>query len=224
MLRPERSSDQYTGKALSEAFRGSGLWPVQLQPCDLEPPWEPFDARSVNHWDCYLHGWEAPWEGSWLKKAFCPPETTLRRETPITLPRSPHAIGRDLVAIVIEQFAEDKTTIPKADQFLRSLPNLRHPISFELVGFGPQPNCDMDYIQQISIDQSQGIPREMELPILSWSEPFAVAQFVAHQADARRIERQLLAHYPCPSGKRAKSFLRGLEVDGLGVAGSQAAE
>ena len=28
----------------------------------------------------------------------------------------------------------------------------------------------------------------------------------------------------CPSGKRAKSFLRGLEVDGLGVAGSQAAD
>jgi hypothetical protein len=70
MRRPERLWDQYSGKAKAESIRGSGVWPLQPHTCELEPPWDAFDHRKLNLWDCMINGWEAPWEGSWFARTF----------------------------------------------------------------------------------------------------------------------------------------------------------
>ncbi len=68
MLRPETLWQQYVGKAHAEASRGAGHWPLQPNPCELEPPWEPYHPRAVTVWDCVINGWEGPWEGSRLRR------------------------------------------------------------------------------------------------------------------------------------------------------------
>lgn len=96
----------------------------------------------------------------------------------------------------IARYVEDDSTIPLADQFLRSLPMLRHPVSFELLGVGPQPIYDTEPTARIFEDRANGIDRPIDIRISDWKTPYISTQFVAHKADVRRVERQLLTHYP----------------------------
>jgi hypothetical protein len=72
MRRPKRLWDQYFGKLKAELQRGSGWWPLQPHPIALEPIWEPFNRHVLTMWDCLVNGWEAGWEGSWLKRTLMP--------------------------------------------------------------------------------------------------------------------------------------------------------
>lgn len=196
MERPTRLWEQYQGKAFAEAMRGSGIWPAQPHACDLEPPWDEFDRRNLTLWDCMLHGWEAPWEGSWINRLFSPGETVLEKGRAVVLPEVPSSDVLGLTSITAEQFPEDESTIAKSEEFLRSLPNLSRPVSFELLGMGPQPEFDHELAKQIVLDEANGRKRPIADAIIGWTEPYTVVQFVADQHDAQRVERQLLAHYP----------------------------
>ncbi len=167
MQRPDRLWQQYEGKARAELLRGSGRWPLQPHPCALEPPHETFNRRALTRWDCWVNGWHKPWEPSWLKRLFdlSPPVLSPGEET-LGLPEV--APSEDLVAIVVAQFPEDETTIPRAEQLLLSLPATRYPVAFELYGLG----------------QIEDRP------------PLTVVQFVADRSDAELLRSQLFAHYP----------------------------
>ena len=41
-------------------YRGSGRWPVQPHPVELEPPFEPFQHQTANAWACVYNGWRDP--------------------------------------------------------------------------------------------------------------------------------------------------------------------
>lgn len=197
MKRPERLWDQYYGKAEAEALRGCGIWPSQPHPCSLEPPWDQFDRHNLSLWDCMLNDWEAPWERGLLRRVMSFGSDRVHRiGQPIVLPEGPSFDGEKLIRIVIEQFPEDETTIPKAEEFLRSLPHLHRPVSFEIVGFGAEPKYNFERAQQILKEQPGAIERVSKEALEGWTEPYIVSQFVAHKRDASRIERQLTAHYP----------------------------
>ena len=68
MRRPARFADQIIGKALAEAYRGSGIWPLQPHVVALEPPFEPYDRYTVTAWDCLVNDWEAGWESSRIRR------------------------------------------------------------------------------------------------------------------------------------------------------------
>ena len=196
MIRPDRLADQIIGKANAEASRGSGAWPLQGHPVDLEPPWECYDERTVNSWDCWVNEWEASWEGNLIKRALLPGRKVLSRRKYLTIPPAERPGELDLSAITIARYADDESTIPLSDQFLRSLPMLRYPVAFELAGYGAQPIHDYEYAEQILRDRVAGIDRAFELPVLGWTAPAITTQYVAHRADRPRIERLLLTHYP----------------------------
>lgn len=191
MQRPERLSDQYHGKAGAELMRGSGWWPLQPHPCRLEPPWNPYHQHSVTPWDCFINGWEAPWEGSPWRRMFSGEEPILPYGKPIVLPEEACHTWDDLVAITVAQFPEDEVTIPKADQLLRTLSKLHRPVAFEICGMGARPQFDMTKAGGLVASG-----KSISEAIKGWSEPFIVVQFVAHRSDAALLQRQLLAHYP----------------------------
>lgn len=167
MRRPERLWDQYFGKARAEVIRGSGWWPLQPHPCALEPIWEPYNRHALTMWDCLVNGWQAPWEGSWFKRTFAGGKPVLPTGKPVVLPELPVPDVFALRAVVVEQFSDDETTIPSAEQFLRAL-HLRSPAAFELCGLGPRPGM----------------------------KPYTVTRFVAQHDDAVLLHQQLLAYYP----------------------------
>ena len=192
MRRPDTLWQQYEGKAFAELMRGSGIWPLQIHPCSLEPPLEPFDRQSLSIWDCWMNGWEAPWENGHIRRLLN--KTPVRNlNDPLTLPELPCSTDEDLVPIVIEQFPEDFTTIPKAEQFLLSFPMIRRPVSFEILGIGPQPM--FDYRKLAALRKKPG-PRDYDEAITGWSPPFTRSQFVCHRGDAILLRNQLLAQYP----------------------------
>lgn len=197
MIRPERLWDQYVAKALSEGMRGSGTWPLQPRPCKLEPPWEEFDGRNLTMWDCILHGWEGSWEGSWLQRLLNRNRPVLPQGYPVVLPELPCDNWTDVVPIVVEQFPEDESTIPKSEEFLRSLPNLTRPISFEIVGIGPEPQFDNSKAIQISREHAAGNKKRSYVDaIKDYAKPYIQVLWTAHRDDAPRLERQLIAHFP----------------------------
>ncbi|MEX2140460.1 MAG: DUF87 domain-containing protein [Pirellulales bacterium] len=190
MRRPESLWHQYRGKAEAELHRGSGLM-LQPRPCELEPPWEDYDPRVVNTWDCVFNDWEGPWDGRLLRLT----DSRIRRpDEPLLLPVGRVGVDqdeiKDLVPIVVQQFPEDEATIPKAQQFALAVSVVRRPVSFEILGLGPQPIYDLP-------DSPAWLEarRENRKPI-GWSEPAITVQFVAHRSDAAKLQRQLLAHYP----------------------------
>jgi hypothetical protein len=189
MNRPDRLYDQYAGKAKAEMHRGSGWWPLQPYPVALEPPFEPFDRHGVNVWDCYINDWEQGWEGSALKRLV--QQRVYELGQGILLPPHESDGWGKLVAIPVEQFPEDKTTIPRMEQLLLSLRRLRHPVAFEICGRGPEPEWDFKLSAKL---MAQGKP--VEPAIIGWSKGYTVAQFVAHETDAKLVQSQLLAHYP----------------------------
>lgn len=195
MKRPERLWEQYYGKANAEAARGIGVWPLQASPCALEPPFDPYDRKTLTPWDCAINDWEGPWEGNWYRRHFALRPVHPLGE-PIELPSTGDPSKDDLVPIVIEQFPEDDSTIPKADQLLRSLPDLARPVSFELLGLGPQSTYDEAEAKRVLENRRQGGKRSLAEAICGWKDPYTVCQFVAEKSDARRLARQLLAHYP----------------------------
>lgn len=193
MQRPKTLWEQYAGKAKAEAVRGCGLWPLQPHRCQLEPPWEPFDRRELTLWDAMYNGWQAPWEGQWWKRWLFPPTPLFKQDEPLILSESPHSANPTLAHIVVEQFPEDSSTIPKADVFLRSLAGLTAPVSFEVLGIGAQPQFDHDKARElIEAEQSDRLSEA----ICGWTEPYVKTQFVAHQSDAKQVAHQLLAQYP----------------------------
>ncbi len=204
MRRPETLWQQYEGKAYAELMRGGGVWPRQIRPCSLEPPLEPFDRHSLNVWDCVSNGWEAPWENGLIRRMLNNvPVHGL--DDPLTLPELPCNNYDDLVPIVIEQFPEDFTTIPKAEQFLLSFPIIRRPVSFEILGVGPQPIFDYEKFAELRKKPS---PRNFDDAISGWSDPFTRSQFVCHRGDALLLRNQLIAQYPNSAvvvGKRLTS-------------------
>lgn len=196
MLRPASLWQQYSGKAQAEALRGNGIWPLQPHPCELEPPWESYNSRAVSVWDCMLNNWEGPWEGSWLRRTFSLDTPLFRNGQQLILPELQCLDYENLVPIVVEQFCEDETTIPKIQQFLLSLPSLRRPLSFEVMGWGPQPMWDHEKSKEIMQAQSRGEKRSIREAICGWEEPYTVVQFVADKADAAQVQNQLISHYP----------------------------
>src|SRR4051794_40521698 len=149
MRRPASQWDQYHGKAAAELMKGSGLWPMQPYAVALEPPWDPFCLDILTVWDCMFNDWQAPWEGSWLNRTFASGPPVLTEGQPVLLKE---AVGQDysrLVSIRIEQFPDDDVTLPKAEQMLLSLPPLRQPLSFEVIGVGERPMFDIEKAQAI---------------------------------------------------------------------------
>lgn len=190
MRRPEQLWDQYHGKLKAELQRGSGWWPLQPHPCRLEPIWEPFNRHVLTMWDCLVNGWEGAWEGSWLKRTFAAEPPVLASGQPILLPEVTCPDWSKLAAIVIEQFPDDETTIPNAEQFLRSL-RLNRPVAFELCGMGPQPEWDHTKAQEVIKNRGK-----ISEAICGWTKPYTVTRFVADQRDAQLLRQQLLAYYP----------------------------
>ena len=193
MIRPERLWQQYEGKAVAELMRGSGIWPLKPHPCDLEPPWESYDRRSLTRWDCGINGWEAPWEGGWLRRLLAPRLPVHCQGEAMILPEQPCPTNEHLVPVIVEQFTADETTIPKAEQFLLALPTLRRHVSFEILGIGPQPEYDDEKLRKL---MDAGRWRRMDEAISGWTKPTITAQFVCDRADAAVVRRQLIAHYP----------------------------
>lgn len=189
MQRPDRLYDQYAGKAKAEIQRGSGWFPLQPHPVALEPPFESFDRHDVNVWDCYVNGWQQAWEGSLVKKLLQQP--IYQPGQSIILPPIQQDDWGKLVAIPVEQFPEDKTTIPRMEQLLLALRRLRHPVAFEICGQGALPEWDFEKSRKLLL---QGKP--ISSAIIGWKPSYTVAQFVAHQSDATLVRSQLLAHYP----------------------------
>ncbi|MCA9068937.1 MAG: hypothetical protein KDA84_08445, partial [Planctomycetaceae bacterium] len=166
MRRPPRFADQVVGKALAEACRGCGLWPLQYYPVALEPPFEPYTPHAVTAWDCYFNGWDAGWETSSVRRMLSnPPQDIWER---LTLPEMPCYSLDGLRALSVARFPEDEATLAKAEQLLRALPHLTRPIAFEIIGLGPGHN----------------------------QSPQIVTQFVGAEPDLHRLERLLMAHYP----------------------------
>ncbi|MDB5342004.1 MAG: hypothetical protein JWP89_381 [Schlesneria sp.] len=193
MRQPQTLWEQLIGKARSAGARGTGLWPLQADPCDLEPPWEPFDRQKLNVWEAAFQGWDAPWEGQWWKRLLFPPPSLLADGCGLVLPKRPHGETADLAQIVVEQFPEDSSTIAKADVFLRSLSNLSAPVSFEILGLGAQPQFDQDKFRElVEAEQTERLSEA----ICGWTEPYVKTQFVAQQSDAQQVAHQLLAQYP----------------------------
>ncbi len=190
MQRPEGLWQQYEGKSLAELHRGRGF-PLQPHPCALEPPWEPFDRKMVTSWDCVFNQWDGPWDGRLLKFDQQPLHSI---GTPLILPQCPYGTDPDavddLVSIDVEQFPEDVSTIAKAHQLLLALPYLERPISFELLGFGPQPTYDLPNGRELL--EARRVNRSPD----GWSKPLIRTQFVLHRADADQLKALLLAHYP----------------------------
>lgn len=193
MQRPASLWEQLIGKARAEGARGMGIWPLQSLPCRLEPPWETFDRQELTLWDAAFNGWQSPWEGQWWKRWLLPPTPLLTEGMTIVLPEVLHAQSSQLAHIVVEQFPEDYSTIPKADVFLRSLTNLSEPVSFEILGMGAQPQYDHDKARELI---AAGVKHGISDAICGWSEPYVKTQFVAHQSDAKQVAHQLLAQYP----------------------------
>lgn len=206
MRRPDSLWDQYLGKACAEARRGTGIWPLQPWSCALEPPWDEFDRHSVSLWDCIFTGWEAPWEGSWFRRMFSSQKPFLPDGQPVILPEFPYSDWGSLQPVVLEQFPDDESTIPKAEEFLRAVSHVTRPVSFEIIGVGPQAKYDSEKGLEILKDQAAGKKRKLSEAICGWSEPFSVLQFVAHPDDAPRIERLLLAHFPNSSVVRGEEL------------------
>lgn len=197
MNRPHSLWDQYVAKAHSEGMRGSGVWPLQPHPCSLEPPWDEFDRRGLTLWDCMLHDWEAPWEGSWHRRLFSSERPVLPRGKQVVLPELPCSDWNNIVPIVVEQFPDDESTIPKAEEFLRSLPNVTHPISFEVVGVGPEPRYDIEKGRAIMQEHAAGNKnRKISEARRGYDDPYIQILWTADRQDAPRIERQLVAHFP----------------------------
>lgn len=196
MRRPTRLWEQYAGKAQAEAARGMGVWPPQLHTCALEPPWDAFDARTVNLWDCHINHWEGPWDGgSWLGRLFSADTPVLPDGQGFVLPEIPCRDLDDLIPIVVEQFAADEATIPKAEEFLRSLTHVSRPLSFEIVGLGPEPIYDQQKFLHFTQTRPKG-KRNYDEAITGWNPGSITTLFVAHKTDARQLERQLVAHFP----------------------------
>lgn len=193
MQRPSNLWEQYAGKARAEAARGTGIWPLQPNPCRLEPPWEPFDRNELTLWDAAYNGWDAPWEGQWWKRLFFAPTPLLAEGARIELPEVPLVDTEQLGHVVVEQFPEDESTIAKADVFLRSLANLSAPVSFEILGMGAQPIFDQEKARELLAD---GERERICEAIRDWTEPYVKTQFVAHQNDVRQVQHQLLGQYP----------------------------
>jgi hypothetical protein len=193
MRRPARQWEQYEGRSRAELMRGCGWWPSALAPCSLEPPFESFDHRTVTPWDCFVNGWEGGWRPPGLQGLLGLllgryPAVLRDGALPQALPAEPAA---ELAAIPVAQFPEDEVTIPKAAQFLLSLPALRYPVAFEVFGIGgSRPST--------SANTQSGSASEAAPPTArpSVREPVAAVQFVAEREEARVIWSQLLAQYP----------------------------
>ena len=196
MRRPERLWTQYEGKAFAETIRGSGRWHLQPHPCGLEPPWNSFDARSVSVWDCLVNDWEGPWEGSWFRRTFSQDKPLHPYGEPLVLPEEPCCEHHELAQIVVQQYPEDQTTIPKAQQFLLSLPSLRQPVAFEVFAMGSEPEWDKDQFLEIMHARERGEDRSYDEAISEWTKPYTLTRFVAHGEDAPGLRSQLIAHYP----------------------------
>lgn len=195
MQRPDNLMAQFLGKAAAEVYRGSGAWPLQPHPCDLEPPWDRFDRSSLSLWDCMFNGWEAPWEGSLLRR-FLSDDRVYDQNRPVVLPERGSSDGSDLAIVTFEQYPEDESTVPKGEELLRSLVSLSRPVSFEIVGMGTTPRFDHEKAAEVFRARAAGEKRELSEAICGWTEPYVRAQFVAHKTDAPWIERLLLTHYP----------------------------
>ena len=199
MRRPDGLWSQYFGKAVAEAARGNGFWPLQEYPCNMEPPWEPFDRNKVTPWDCYINYWEGPAVDGLLGRLL---HTTpvLRRGAMLRLPpATDDSFNRycdELALLLVEQFSEDESTIPKAQQLLLSLSALAHPVAFEVLGLGPQPRWDHGIAAAILEARARGEKRRMDEAIAGWTEPYTTVQFAAHHDDISLLRRQLTVHYP----------------------------
>lgn len=193
MQRPQTLWEQYAGQAKAESVRGCGLWPLQPRRCQLEPLWEPFDREKLSNWDAFYNGWQAPWEGQWWKRWLFPPTPLFTADDTLLLPEALNGEHAPLSHIVVEQFPEDSSIIPKADVFLRSLVGLMAPVSFEILGMGAQPQFDHVKARElIAAEQSDRLSEA----ICGWTEPYVKTQFVAQQSDAKQVAHQLLAQYP----------------------------
>jgi hypothetical protein len=186
MRQPESPVKQHEGKAFAELHRGSGRWPLQRHPCDIEPPFDPWDRASVSQWDCWVNDWEGAWAVGILGYRTATPRILPGGST-ITLP--PVDWGHDyrhLVPIVVEQFPDDEATIPKAQQLLLSMPAIYRPVSFEVIGLGP---CT---------GQNGNQPES--------TKPRIVVQFVVDRGDLENVHHQLLTHYPNSAVLRDKNL------------------
>lgn len=197
MQQPDSLRQQYQGKALAELLRGSGRWPVQEFPCHLEPPWEAYDRHALSAWECYVNTWDGPWAAGMFGQKVAT-DIVHPVGSPLVLTPWPTSdpeymckeIGR-LSTVVIEQFPDDEATIPKAQQFLLSCPVVKRPVAFQVLGLGPQPI----YQGLTDADEILEARREARYPT-SWTVPRIQIQFIAHRADIKKLEHQLVAHYP----------------------------
>jgi hypothetical protein len=197
MRQPESLYDQFIGKAMAELHRGSGIWPVQSYAVDLEPPFDEFYRRSVTTWDCYLNHWEGPFKTGFLGRRTR--SRIVRRGTePLVLEPTTTADDADqLVPVSIATFNEDESTIDKAEQFLRSLPPLHRPASFEIAGIGEQPQYDYESVRDIMAARATGdLSRDIDDAISGWDSPHTSVRFIVDHCDAKPIRSQLQAHYP----------------------------
>lgn len=186
MSRPTSLWDQYRGKAYAAVMRGSGLWPPQPHPCALEPPCPDADRDAVTSWECFVNGWDGPFQRTLISRLLSRPGSVDLR-----LPEESWGHSHELVPVVIERFPEDEPTLAKAEQFLLSLKSLRRPLAFEVLGVGPQPKFDVEKGRQLIMTGGK-----ISEAICGWSDPYIAVQYVAGKEDAPHVQRQLTAHYP----------------------------
>ncbi len=137
MKQPAKLWEQYVGKAKAEAWRGSGCWPAQPYQCELEPPWEPYDRRTLTQWCCYVNDWNASYYGGHVVRYTDDPLGATPTDTETT--------RRELMTIRVEQFQDDESTMPLTDQLLHSLLTFDRPAAFELVGCGDTASIVTQY-------------------------------------------------------------------------------
>ena len=95
-----------------------------------------------------------------------------------------------LNVITVARFTDDESTTGLGQQLLLSLAAVTRPLSFEVVGLGPQP-----IYHGKEIDDALTARRNSQAPD-EWSEPSVTVQFVTHERDAAAVEQQLLSCYP----------------------------
>ena len=187
MRQPNSLYDQFEGKAAAELFRGSGLWPLQANPVDLEPPFDEYFHRSLNEWDCFINNWQGSYKTGFLGRRVAS-RVILRKRQHLKIPPATYEDDDTLVPVTVATFNEDESTIDKAEQFLRSLPQLHRPASFEVIGLGPQPDYDIEKGSEILQARAKGdTSRTMSEAIRGWDDPYTTVQFVVHRFDANPV-------------------------------------
>lgn len=169
MALPYSRAEQRFARCRGELHRGSGLWPSWGISCALEPPFQPFDWRTITTWDLAIGGFEGPYQGTFS-------ERLMRFFQPVTVPafdRYYRSFERDanFHTVTVAHYPEDEITLPQTEQLLLALGEAHEPVGFELYSIGESTH---EYAR----------------------EPRIEVRFVVSESDLPLTESQLHALYP----------------------------